>query len=148
MISQTGPIFATSDTAKKRRARDKKPKGFADERSYSKRLQDALNTFEIREITDRVRLQNFWCSFIKQPKSGDVPVIEAYAILSLHNPELFRAKVWTYKDDLVKNINPRNVCLTQAQISQRTGQIPDFVTQARYDITPVEKWAIDVLPTI
>ena len=142
-----GPVFA-SDHIRRKKPRDKKPKGYTDSRPYQKRLQDALNSFETFEITDRIRLQNFWCSFMKQPKPSDVPVIEAYAILSLHNPDLFKSKVWTYKGDLIRNIDTKNISLTQGEISQRMGQIPDFITQAKYDITPVEKWAIDVFPTI
>jgi len=131
-----------------KRVRDRKPKGFSDKRKYQKRLQDALNTFEIRNITDRISLQNHFCSFIKQPKIEDVPIIEAYAILLLHNPPIFESKVWTYKEDIVKNINPKKISLTKGEISQRMGQVPDFVTQARYDIGPVVKWAIETFPAI
>ena len=131
-----------------KRIRDRKPRGFSDKRNYQKRLQDALNTFEIRNITDRISLQNHFCSFIKQPTKKDVPIIEAYAVLHLHNPSLFQPKVWTYKDDIVKNIKPKKISLTKGEISQRMGQVPDFVTQARYDIGPVVKWAIETFPAI
>ena len=147
MNCKVGPIFA-SDNLVNVKHKDKKPKGYSDGRVYKSRLQDALNVFETRNISDRIGLQNFWCSFMKQPKKSDVPVIEAYAILHLHVPELFNAKVWTYKDDIVKNIDPEHISFTQSQISQRMGQIPDFITQAKYDITPIAKWAVDVFPSI
>ena len=147
MISRLGSVFA-SDNVRATQPRDKKPKGYGDNRSYQKRLQDALNTFETREIRDRIHLQNFWCSFIKQPRKCDVPVIEAYVVLNLHHPDVFRAKVWTLKDDLYKNIDVDHINMSAAEMSQRMGQIPDFVTQARYDIGPVEKFAIAALPTL
>lgn len=129
-------------------SRDKKPKGFEDLRGYDERLKDALNTFEIREIVDRIHLQNFWCSFIKQPKQRDIPVIEAYVILKLHQPELFNVKVWT-RDDIIKNcaVETANK-LSQKEKDLRLAQFPDFVTQGQYDINKVVRFAQEVLPML
>jgi hypothetical protein len=144
-----GPIFGNMHRlVSGRKSREKKPRGYSDHRSYQRRLQDALNVFETREITDRIRLQNVWCSFIKQPKKSDVPIIEAYAIISLHNPQFFKAKVWTYKGELIRDIDAEHISLTQAEISQRMDQINDFITQAKYDITPVVVYAIKTFPTL
>ena len=134
----------------RRSVRDRKPRGFFDERDYTSRVKDALNVFETRQITDRIRLQNVWCSFIKQPRQSDVPIIEAYAILRLHNPDVFACRVWTYKDDVIKSIDPDNITdtLSQQQQNERLKQMPDFITQARYDITPVSTWAVSQLSTL
>lgn len=134
---------------KKTCSRDKKPKGFEDLRAYEDRLKDALNTFEIREITDRIRLQNFWCSFIKQPKNSDVPVIEAYVVLKTHEPDVFNCKVWTYKDDVIKHCAVETArFMSQTEKDQRSRSLPDFITQARYDINAVVKYAQETLPSL
>jgi len=143
-----GPVVEGRGS-KKTCQRDKKPKGFEDLRSYEDRVRDALNTFEIREITDRIRLQNFWCSFIKQPRQRDIPVVEAYIILKLHQPEVFNVKVWTYKGDIIKNCAVETVeKMSEQEKNMRLTQIPDFVTQGQYDINKVVKFAQEVLPTL